>query len=187
MATIPKIFGKDTCIGIIKFSYFSRLSFLFFQNEGRVAEAPGTPSDGSNSVDMNSTRTNSFSTNGAGTVDEPVIIMDNEVSLKSQKRDQQFKQMLKLQSQEIESTVVELKTKIFKLIQTSYTKPQQEEDMINSALTYTKRFHRALKKTMVELSHINDRVVRDYVQWKKKTDTQNNMEIKENKTSDPPR
>lgn len=46
----------------------------------------------------------------------------------------------------------------------------QEADPLGSAALCTKRFHRAVRKTLVELSHINDRVVRDYVHWKKKNE-----------------
>lgn len=95
--------------------------------------------------------------------------MNSMVPLKTQQRDQRFKKMLILQSQEIDSTLGELKTKILKLIQMSNHKTQ-EADPLGSAALCTKRFHRALRKTLVELSHINDRVVRDYVHWKKKND-----------------
>ncbi|XP_003424208.1 uncharacterized protein LOC100679538 isoform X1 [Nasonia vitripennis] len=93
--------------------------------------------------------------------------MSDMVPITIQHRDQRFKKMLILQSQEIDNALGELKTKILKLVQMSNMK-SQEADLLNSAAQCTKRFHRAIRKTLVELSQINDRVVRDYVHWKKK-------------------
>ena len=97
-------------------------------------------------------------------------VFEGDIPLKTRQRDRQFKKMLHLQSQEIDNTWAELKTKIFKLVQMSNMKQQQDADPLNAAGLCAKRFHRALRKALVELSHINDRVVRDYVNWKKKTD-----------------
>ncbi|XP_014219435.1 uncharacterized protein LOC106647515 [Copidosoma floridanum] len=102
-----------------------------------------------------------------------VITIDGVIPLKTQQRYQRFEKMLKLQSQEIDNAVGELKTKILKLVQTSISRPsasQTDADLQNAAFVCTKRFHRALRKALVELSHINDRLVKDYLHWKKRTD-----------------
>ncbi|KAJ8678989.1 hypothetical protein QAD02_014776 [Eretmocerus hayati] len=91
------------------------------------------------------------------------------IPLKTRQRDARFKKMLKLQSNEIDSTLNELKTKVMKLVQLADDTKPQDGDLLGSALICTKRFHRAMRKALVELSHINDRVVRDYVHWKKST------------------
>lgn len=100
----------------------------------------------------------------------PTITLDAAIPLKTRQRDAQFKKMLQLQSQEIDSTLGELKTKILKLVQMSNMKSQLDGDLLTSAGLCTKRFNRAVRKSLVELAHINDRVVKDYVYWKKKTD-----------------
>ncbi|XP_058793876.1 uncharacterized protein LOC131665778 isoform X2 [Phymastichus coffea] len=97
----------------------------------------------------------------------PVITVDGMIPLKTQQRDQRFKKMLVLQSQEIDSTIGKLKTKVLKLMQLSNNRPQHDEDLLNSAAMCTKRFHRAMRKALVELSQINDRLVKDYLHWRK--------------------
>jgi phosphotransacetylase len=105
---------------------------------------------------------------------DPSRITIDEVmkSLKTQQRDERFKKTLLSQRQEIDNTLEHLKTKILKLVQiyNKSTKSHQEHDILHSAAVCTQRFHRAVRKALIELSHVNDRVVRDYVYWKKKTE-----------------
>ncbi|KAL7293938.1 hypothetical protein TKK_0012668 [Trichogramma kaykai] len=103
------------------------------------------------------------------TVPNP-FAFENSSAMKTKNRDLRFKKMLQLQGQEIENTISELKTKIYKLIQNSNLKPAQDGDLLQSAALSTKRFHRAMKKTLAELAHINDRLVRDFLHWKKRAD-----------------
>lgn len=108
-------------------------------------------------------------------IEKPESTIDDTVPLKAQQRYKRFEKMLQLQSQEIDCAVGELKTKIFKLVQTPIAKPsamQQDTDLQNAAFVCTKRFHRALRKTLVELSHINDRLVKDFLHWKKRSEVE---------------
>lgn len=97
------------------------------------------------------------------------ITIDGVIPLKTQQRNQRFKKMLILQSQEIDTTIGELKTKVLKLVQLANGRPQHDEDLLTSAELCTKRFHRAMRKALVELSQINDRLVRDYLHWRKRS------------------
>lgn len=114
------------------------------------------------------------------------ITENSNVPLVLQQRDQRFKKMLYLQSQEIDKTVTDLKNKISKMMQDTSLKSNQDTDLLESAALCTRRFSRAIRKTLVELSTVNDRLLKDYVHWKKKfpinTNSLDNKSIIENQS-----
>ncbi|XP_011503096.1 PREDICTED: uncharacterized protein LOC105366373 [Ceratosolen solmsi marchali] len=108
-------------------------------------------------------------------------------NFKIHQRHNRFKKTLLLQRQEIDNTVEHLKTKIIKFVQiyNKSIKSNLNQHIIRSAAVCTQRFHQAIQKAVVELSRINDKVMKDYVCWRKKTKIiSNNRQLKISKETE---